>query len=161
MRSPGGPRTLSRPRPVVVWFEKLSDREAEIRNARKLKGTGIFVNEDLCPASMEKKREQFPLMKKEREEGKIAFFRHTRLVIKARIDRHPRQTSSLVPGAGSTSRGAGDNGSVQQASQRSSSPTPGAQLHGLAGSPREPPSGSASGELTVTGTGSPLSAVGW
>ena len=99
MRSPGGPRTLSRPRPVVVRFEKFSDREAVIRNSRKLKGTGIFVNEDLCPASMEKK-EQFPLIKKAREEVNIAFFRHTRLIINERIG---QLTSSLVLGAGSTS----------------------------------------------------------
>ena len=69
-------------------------------------------------------------------------------------------TSSLVSVAGSPSRGAGLGGSAQQGSQRSSSPALVSQLPGLAGRPLGPPSGSAGGELTVTGTGSPLSAVG-
>ena len=70
------------PRPVIVRFEKFSEREATMRNAKKLKGTGIFVNEDLCPASMEIKKNQLPLMKQARNDGKIAFFRHTRLIIR-------------------------------------------------------------------------------
>lgn len=55
-----GPVTPSRPRPVVVRFERFRDREATIRNARKLKGTGIYINEDLCPASQELKKSQIP-----------------------------------------------------------------------------------------------------
>ncbi|KAK4306404.1 hypothetical protein Pmani_021783 [Petrolisthes manimaculis] len=43
----------SRPRAVIVRLEKFNEREAVIRNAKKLKGTGININEDLCPASLE------------------------------------------------------------------------------------------------------------
>lgn len=81
-----GSVTHSRPRTVIARFAKYSDREAVIRNARKLKGTGIYINEDLCPASQEIKNSQIPLMKKAREEGKIAFFKQTRLIIKERGD---------------------------------------------------------------------------
>ena len=77
-----GPASSSRSRVVIARFEKFSEREAVIRNARKLKGTNIFIDEDLCPASLEIRRSQMPLMKKAREEGKVAFFRHTRLIIK-------------------------------------------------------------------------------
>lgn len=104
-----GPRTLSTPRPVVVRFEKYSDREAAIRNSRKLKGTGIYMNEDLCPASIEKKKEQIPTMKKARAEGKIAFFRHTRLIIKERPD---QRSSYPAAAAQSTSRGSGAGGTT-------------------------------------------------
>ena len=65
-------------------FEKFSDRKAVIRNARKLKGTGIFINEDLCPASQEVKKSKIPLLKQARHTGKIAFFRYTQLIIKER-----------------------------------------------------------------------------
>ena len=80
-----GPPTASGPRTVVARLERFCDREAVLRNARKLKGTGIYINEDLCPASQELKRQQLPLLKQAREQGKIAFFRHTRLIIKERL----------------------------------------------------------------------------
>lgn len=44
----------------------------------------MFINEDLCAASMEIKRNQLPLLKQARQEGKIAFFRHTKLIIRER-----------------------------------------------------------------------------
>lgn len=94
-----GPVAASQPRTVVVRFERFGDREAVIRNARKLKGSGIYINEDLCPASLELKKSQIPLMKKAREEGKIAFFKHTKLIIKERT----AQRSGTTSGEHSTS----------------------------------------------------------
>lgn len=83
----------SQPRAVVVRFEKFQDREAVLGSERKLKGTGIYVNEDLCPASQEIKKSHFPQMKQARQDGKIAYFRHTRLIIK---ERAPHQRSTPV-----------------------------------------------------------------
>lgn len=79
-----GPVAAAQPRTVVVKFEKFGDREAVRRNARKLKGTGVFVNEDLCAVSQKLKRSQFPKLRQARLEGKIAFFKHTKLIIKER-----------------------------------------------------------------------------
>lgn len=87
-----GTATPSHPRTIVARFEKFGQREAALRNAKKLKGTGIYLNEDLCPASMEIKKKQIPLMKKAREEGKIAFFRHTKLIIKERTGQYSSST---------------------------------------------------------------------
>ena len=39
-----GLKTSSRPRVIVARFEHFGDRDAVLRNARKLKGTGIFIN---------------------------------------------------------------------------------------------------------------------
>ncbi|KAK3893781.1 hypothetical protein Pcinc_002416 [Petrolisthes cinctipes] len=106
---PAAAAASSHPRAVVVRFRNFSDREAAIRNASKLKGTGIYINEDLCPASLKIKKKQFLLMKKAREDGKIAFFRHTRLIIRERID---QRSSSSVPAADSPHVGAGFSGWV-------------------------------------------------
>lgn len=81
-----GPRRDDRPRPIVARFSRYCDREAVMRSARKLKGTKIFVNEDLCAASQAIKSAQFPLLKQARSQGKIAFFRHTKLIIKERTN---------------------------------------------------------------------------
>ena len=94
-----GQRLLHRPRPVIVRFKNYCDREAVLRNVAKLRGTKIFINEDLCPASQALKNEQLPLLKQARAEGKIAYFRHTKLVI--------RERPNAVGGPGDVGRHAG------------------------------------------------------
>lgn len=76
-----GPTIPTKHRTIVARFERFGDLESVILNARKLKGTGIYINEDLCPASLELRKQQLPLVKKAREEGKIAFFKYTKLII--------------------------------------------------------------------------------
>ncbi|KAG0720477.1 Spermatogenesis-associated protein 5-like protein 1 [Chionoecetes opilio] len=46
-----GQRLDHRDRPIIARFTRFCDREAVMRNVAKLKGTRIFINEDLCPAS--------------------------------------------------------------------------------------------------------------
>ena len=46
-----GRRDDNRSRPIIARFAKFGDREAVMRNVTKLRGTKIFINEDLCPAS--------------------------------------------------------------------------------------------------------------
>lgn len=46
-----GPSRDAKPRTIVARFSRYCDRESVMRNASKLKGTNIFVNDDLCPAS--------------------------------------------------------------------------------------------------------------
>ncbi|KAG0710778.1 hypothetical protein GWK47_022104 [Chionoecetes opilio] len=53
-----------------------------MRNVAKLRGSRIYIYEDLCPASQEIKRAQLPLLKQAKSEGKVAYFRHTKLIIK-------------------------------------------------------------------------------
>ena len=92
-----GKADSSTSRTIITRFEKFSDREAALRNARKLKGTGIYINEDLCPASQALKNSQLPRMKQARLEGKIAYFRHTRLIIKERTTQPPQNTGPTIP----------------------------------------------------------------
>ncbi|KAK3882398.1 hypothetical protein Pcinc_013215 [Petrolisthes cinctipes] len=61
-----GQANPSRQRTIVARFEKFGDRETVLRNARKLKGSGIYINEDLCQASQEIRNKQLPLLKEAR-----------------------------------------------------------------------------------------------
>lgn len=70
------------PRPIIARFARFQDREAARRNAVKLRGTNVFFNEDLCKASQEIRKAKLPLLKQARSEGKIAYFSHTKLVIR-------------------------------------------------------------------------------
>ncbi|KAK3884929.1 hypothetical protein Pcinc_010772 [Petrolisthes cinctipes] len=102
-----GPVSPSRPRIVTARFEKFHEREAVMRNARKLKGSNIYIDEDLCQTSQEIRKSQIPLMKKARAEGKIAFFKHTRLIIKDKSDNYHPQDSFRNEGV-STHEAKGD-----------------------------------------------------
>lgn len=72
----GVPRD-ARARPIVAKFSHYCDREAVMRNPNNLRGTNIFVNEDICVASQAVNNAQMPLLKQTRAHGKIAIFRHT------------------------------------------------------------------------------------
>lgn len=99
-----GTITPSRPRTIVARFVNFGDREAVMRNARKLKGTGVYINDDLCPASQQVKRDQLPLLKQARQEGKVAYFKYTKLIIK---DRMGQKSSHVSPGASSDASSTG------------------------------------------------------
>ena len=73
-----------RPRTIIARFHNYADRDYFLRNSHKLKGTRIYINEDLSQASL-KRKEQLPLLQKARSEGKTAYFSHTRLIIKEKV----------------------------------------------------------------------------
>lgn len=82
----------TRPRTVIARFTRFEDRQQTLRNSSKLKHTNIYVNEDLCEASLQARKAQLPELRKARAEGKVAYFSHTRLVVKER--REQRQEGS-------------------------------------------------------------------
>lgn len=79
-----------RGRPIVVKFLNFKDRDAVLRNGKKLKGTSFYVREDLSEKVLAKRRVQMPQFHEARENGKIAYFNYDRLIIKDR----QRQLSS-------------------------------------------------------------------
>ena len=80
----GNPNS-DRPRTIIVNFLRFQDRQEILRNRHKLRDTNIFVNEDLCAASIAKQRQQWPELQRAMKEGKTAFFVHTKLIIKEKI----------------------------------------------------------------------------
>lgn len=76
-------------RPVVVKFASFKDREAVLQNGKKLKGSTIYVREDLSEMVLERRRSQMDQLKEARAHGKIAYFNFDRLVIKQRIAASP------------------------------------------------------------------------
>lgn len=83
-----------RPRTIVARFCRYSDRQQALRNSPKLKNTNIYLNEDLCEASVQVRKAQLPELRKARAEGKIAYFSYTKLVVKERRERTRRISTS-------------------------------------------------------------------
>jgi len=98
-----GQRQENRPRPVVVKFKRQVDRDAALRHGKKLKGTKIYLNEDLCPASQKMKADQLPALRAARAQGKIAYFVNTKLVIKEKTNhQRPGSENAAQPNHSST-----------------------------------------------------------
>ena len=78
----GSPR--AGPKPIVCRLYDWKEKELLLKKAREVKPEGIFVNEDVAEATLEKRREQLPRLKQAKEQGKIAYFVLNKLIIKDR-----------------------------------------------------------------------------
>ena len=81
----------TRPRDIVAKFPSFPQREAVFRDRRKLKGTNIYLNEDLCPGSTAARREQLPRYHEARRQGKFVYFNYRTLVVKEAAPNHTRR----------------------------------------------------------------------
>lgn len=97
-------KVTQKPRQVVVKFLRYKDKEKALKNGYKLKGTGVYMNEDLSSRVMERRKQQQEALANARKEGKIAYFNVDRLIIK---DRRPLQQTSLIAPYGKLGASAG------------------------------------------------------
>ena len=95
------------PRTIITKLSNYRTRDDIMRNKSKLKGTGIYLNEDLSDNTNKIRKEKMEEYKKARSLGKIAYFKGRNLVIKERKTRvdtrnegrnssPPRAVSELV-----------------------------------------------------------------
>ena len=71
-----------RDRAICVKLISYKDKTAILKNAKKLKSTGIYINEDYSDRVLAKRREQLPQLREARDSGKIAYFNYDKLVVK-------------------------------------------------------------------------------
>lgn len=76
-----------RPRPLLVKLLRIKDRDSVLSNAKKLKGSRIFINEDYPDAVRQRRRELLPQMKAARERGDFAVLRYDKLIVHKREDK--------------------------------------------------------------------------
>lgn len=96
-----GPRSASRgarPRTVVARFARFADRQLVIKNSSRLKNTHIYINEDLCEASVQLRKAKLSELRKAKAEGKIAYFSHTKLIVRDRRERSGETADSSEQG---------------------------------------------------------------
>ena len=83
-----------KPRTIIAKVTHRRDRDAIMRNRVALTGSGIFINEDMCTNSYAKKMSQMPEFRAARKDGKTAFFRGTKLIVRE------KRTDSIDPESG-------------------------------------------------------------
>ena len=83
-RSSAADGTNRRPRTIVCRLHDWKQKDEILRAARRIKPSGIFVNEDLANEALEKRKEQLDKFKEAKRAGKTAYFVLDRLGIKDR-----------------------------------------------------------------------------
>ncbi|KAI8488105.1 Tetraspanin-8 [Branchiostoma belcheri] len=73
-----------RPRPIVVKLLRYKDKQNILRQAKMLKGTQIFINEDFSDKIRQKRKDLQPALRAARERGQVAYIRFDKLVISDR-----------------------------------------------------------------------------
>lgn len=68
-------------RPVITFMQNYSEKEALLKNARKLKGTGISLQNDYCADTLRRRRLLWSSAQDERERGKKVKLVHDKIRI--------------------------------------------------------------------------------
>ena len=78
-----GKSTEDRPtRTIVLKMLKYKEKELALSKAKKLKNTGIFINEDFCADTMMKRKALWDKVKEHRKNGKFATVRYDKLIVR-------------------------------------------------------------------------------
>ena len=71
-----------KPKTVICNLSSWKEKDFIVRQARKLKPRGLFINEDFADETIKRRKELLPKLKAAREQGKMAYFVVDKLVIK-------------------------------------------------------------------------------
>lgn len=77
-----GKNNDGRPRTIVAKFLHFKDKQYVLYNSRKLKNSGIFLNEDFSKETNAIRKELSVKMWEKRREGKFAYISYDRLVVR-------------------------------------------------------------------------------
>ena len=72
------------PRPIVARFTSFKERQLCVRSSRKLKGTNIFVNEDISKETHQRRASKMSELHEKRRQGYVAYFVGDRLIVRDR-----------------------------------------------------------------------------
>ena len=87
------------PRTIVARLAHDKDKSTAIKNFHRLRGTKIFINEDLSERTLNMRKQKLPELKSARARGKIAYFDKVKLIIRDR-----KQNLNQQSGSSTTSR---------------------------------------------------------
>ena len=69
-----------RPKTIVLKLLNYKDKVKVFRNVNKLKESGIYINEDFCKETTDRRKELWKEVKVLRDQGKYAVIRYDRIV---------------------------------------------------------------------------------
>ena len=94
---PSAQQTSSRP--IIAKLQSVNDKVSCFKSSIRLKGSEVFLSDDVCKATADIRRQKLDVLKEKRREGFIAYFRGAEIITKRRRDNH-RSGSSTEPPVG-------------------------------------------------------------
>lgn len=94
----------SKPRMIIARFGKISERQNVMKSSAKLKGTNVFLNDDVCRTTMDIRRQKMNELKDKRKQGYIAYFSGSEIKVVGRrqnkklSEQHGDGKSSILSG---------------------------------------------------------------
>lgn len=79
-----GKKVPDKPRPIIAKFLNYKDKDKIWNNRKKFKGTNVMVREEFSERISQKRKDLIPKMISVRKEGKIAYLRYDKLIIRER-----------------------------------------------------------------------------
>ena len=92
--SPKTKDSTTKPRTIIARLEKFTDRQLVFKNKLKLKNSNIYINDDVSDYTNKLRKEKLSELKAARNEGKIAYFNRSKLIIKSRTTFDNQQSKS-------------------------------------------------------------------
>ena len=79
------------PRSVIARLSSVNNKVAVLKASKLLRGTSVYVSEDVSKATADIRRQKLPLLKQKREEGYFAYFSGIEII--AKIKRNAMQSN--------------------------------------------------------------------
>ena len=76
----------SKPRTSVSKLLSYKQKKEVLKNVKKLKGSHIFINENFCFETVQRRKEHWYEVKHLKSEGQIAFLNYRSIVVEGRRD---------------------------------------------------------------------------
>lgn len=73
-----------RPRPIIARFVRYQQKREVMMRVSKLKGTNVYFNDDVCAATLEKRKPKIEELREMRKQGFIAYFSDCDIRVKTR-----------------------------------------------------------------------------
>ena len=80
-----GRKSRNKPRPIVCKCLRFKNKQKILRNAKLLKGTNTFINEDYCQDTVEYRKELWEEVKVLRSQGKIGYLNYRSIVSRDKV----------------------------------------------------------------------------
>ena len=113
--SPCQPNQMSPTRAIVAKMSSYEHRNSCLKNSAKLKGTNIFLNEDVSPATQSNRSAKMGELHAARQRGLIAFFSGTKLVTRMKRSTQSSYESAASHGAADDTASWRDNAEQDEA----------------------------------------------
>lgn len=80
-----GKKQYNRPRTIVCRITNFKDKQLILKNAKKLKNTGIYIYEDFCRDTMELRKQLWEDVLEYRRQNKFAYLNYRSIVVKDHV----------------------------------------------------------------------------